>query len=609
MYRFAPQSVQIPDARYFQRLVACREACPVGTDARAYVQAVARGDYALAFRIARGPNPFASICGRVCGAPCESACRRGMLDQPVSIRVIKRTATERHGVESGADLESTLSMSTAPGSVSPERRRERVAVVGAGVAGMTCAHDLARLGYLVTVFEASRAAGGMLRVGVPAFRLPKQLVQREVEAILKLGVELRCGVSVGRDLTLLDLRQRGYSAIFLGVGLQEARRLELPGADLPGILAGLDFLRDFNTGRDIPPLGRVLVIGGGDVAYDCARCALRLPGTRQVALACLESLEEMPASQIEIVEGEEEGIQRHNRLGPVGFVGKEGRLQGVELRRVSRVFDEQGRFAPLMEPGTERVLAADTVILAIGQQSETGFAAATPGLELGRGGTVVIDPETGATSIPWLFAGGDIARGPGLFIDAISQAQRAAGSIHRMLAGREQASHPPERSSTLGFALEQPRQGMRSDWLHIPRRRPPSAAPRQRSRSKDAPVELPLDDTEARLQGARCLRCEVETIFDGTVCILCGGCADVCPMYCLRLVAMDEIGSQWGLPSGASGIIKDEDRCIRCGMCVERCPVDAITMERLCGHAPWDSMSQADTVLDAATAGTAGEAP
>ncbi len=594
MQRF---QIEIPDSGYFEGLIACREACPVGTDARAYVQAVAHGDYALAYRIARGPNPFASICGRVCGAPCESACRRGNIDRPVSIRAIKRTATERHGVESGAELDGLLALSTAAGSSAPEHRPERVAVVGAGVAGMTCAHDLARLGYQVTVFEGSKAPGGMLRVGVPGFRLPNGVVQREMDAILRLGVELRCDQSVGVDLTLLQVRAEGFDAVFLGVGLQRARMLELPGAQLQGILPGLDFLRRFNTGVEQPPLGRVVVIGGGDVAYDCARSALRLPGTSSVAMTCLESLAEMPASEIEIIEGEEEGVARHNRRGPVRFMGEGETLTGLETRRVSRVFDERGRFAPELEDGTEEILPADTVILAIGQQSDTRFAAGTPGLELGRGGTVITDPATGATSIPWLFAGGDVANGPGLFIDAISQAQRAARSIHRMLAGAAQAERDLARPTARGFARERVRQGMREDWFELPRRFPPASAPAERVGSADREVEICFDDAEARLQGARCLRCGVETVFDGAACILCGGCADVCPTFCLRLLGLEEIGLALRGPAGGGAIIKDEDRCIRCGLCAHRCPVDAITMERICGHEPWAPLSEATTTL------------
>ncbi len=573
--------IEIPDSRYFEKLIACREGCPVNTDARGYVQAVARGDYAEAYRIARGPNPFASICGRVCGAPCEAACRRGFIDKPVTIRAIKRATTERYGVEAPGDPADTLKFSTAPGSLEPEPREGKVAVVGAGVAGLTCAHDLARLGYRVTVFEADKEPGGMLRTGVPVFRMPPEAWRREIDAILALGIELRCGVRVGRDVTLPDLRGQGFAAVFLGVGLPKSRVLELPGRELGGIVSGLDLLRSFNLREKIPPLGRVVVIGGGNVAYDCARSAVRLAGTESVTMVCLEALDEMPADEIEIIEGEEEGIFLANRRGPVRFVGEEGEITGIETRKVSRVFDDEGGVAPEMTPGSEEVLDCDAIVIAVGQAGDTGVGAGLAALEFGRGGTIVADRESGATSIPWLFAAGDAALGPGLFIDAVGQAQRAARSIHEYLGGGADVG---EKDARRAFVVEGIREGMRDDYMNLPRRLPAAADPAERTGRPDMQVELPYDDGTAREQGARCLRCEVETIFDGTKCILCGGCADVCPTFCLRLVAVRDLEPA---VSGVSAIIKDEELCIRCGMCAERCPTDAVTMERLCGYEPW----------------------
>ncbi|MBI5068289.1 MAG: FAD-dependent oxidoreductase [Deltaproteobacteria bacterium] len=576
--------IEVPEGRYFDRLIACREGCPVHTDSRGYVQAAAAGDWAQSYRIARGPNPFASICGRVCGAPCEKACRRGAIDEPVSIRALKRAATERHGPEAVGDLAATLALSTAPGSLHPAPRTEKVAVVGAGVAGLTAAHDLARLGYKVTVFEESGAPGGMLRTGVPLFRLPRQVVQREIDAILALGVELRCGVRVGSQVTLPELRAQGYAAVLIAVGLQKARMLELPGAKLAGVVGGLDYLRDFNDKKSIAPMGRVLVIGGGNVAYDCARSAVRTAGTTGVTLACLEALHEMPADQVEIDEGDEEGIARRNRVGPVRFVeGPDGKLAGVEVRKVSRVFDENRRFAPELVAGTEEIIPCDTVLVAVGQAGDTTFVAGLPEAQLGRAGTIIADKQTGKTSIPWLFGAGDAAMGPGLFIDAIAQASRAVRSIDAFLQKRPVA----EAEAVRGFAVEGSRQGMWSNWLELDRKAPPVAPVQSRVKSLEEQVELSYPEEEARRQGARCLRCEVETVFDGSLCIQCGGCSDVCPTWCLRLVSLDEIGMPQPAGQQLSAIIKDEERCIRCAACADRCPTDAITMERLCGFEPW----------------------
>ena len=272
---------------------------------------------------------------------------------------------------------------------------------------------------------------------MPLFRLPRQVYEREIEAILSLGVELRCNVKVGTTVTLPELRAEGFAAVVLAVGLQKARMLDLPGRG-PGRRGRWPRLpaRLQRHSEPVAPMGRVVVIGGGNVAYDCARAALRTAGTSAVTLVSLEALHEMPADQVEITEGDEEGIVRRNRFGPVRFVeGPAGTLAGLEVRQVSRVFDEQRRFAPEMVPGTEQVIPCDTVLVAVGQAGDTGFVTGLPELPLGRGGTVIADRETGKTSIPWLWAVGDAALGPGLFISAIAQASRAAALHPRRAAG------------------------------------------------------------------------------------------------------------------------------------------------------------------------------
>ncbi len=588
------RNVVLPDRRYFEKLISCREGCPVNTDARGYVQAVAKGDYKLAYRIARGPNPFASICGRVCGAPCEKACRRGDIDEPVNIRAIKRTTTERHGVEVNENLRETLEMAVGPGSVDAEPRPEKVAIVGAGVAGMTTAHDLARLGYQVTVFEATDEPGGMMRFGVPIFRLPRNVWKSEVDAILELGVELKCGVKIGEDMTIAELREQDFEAVLVAIGLQKSRLLELPGHEQKGILGGLTLLDDYNALRKIPALGRTVVIGGGNVAYDCARSAIRLEGTTSVHLACLEALDEMPADLIEVIEGDEEGIIRMNRRGPVRFVGDGKKVTGLETRAVSRVFDEEGRFSPQMVNGSEETLEVDTIVMAIGQAGDESFVTGVSEIELGRGGTVVADRETGKTSLPWLFAAGDIAMGPGLFIDCVAQGHRAARSIHEHIAGKERADEDYTPYLDRGWMLEGIRDNLNRKWIDLQRTFPPDEHVEGRFEDLDRQVELMFPDAQARNEGARCLRCEVETVFDGNKCILCGGCADVCPTYCLRLVSLAEIGMETEETKGQSAIIKDEDRCIRCAMCAIRCPTDTITMERLCGYEPWADRASLD---------------
>ena len=360
----------IGGAGYWMKMVKCQDACPVHTDACGYVNAIAEGRDQDAYRIARATNPFASICGRVCGAPCEANCRRGSLDSPVSIRALKRFVTEQFGPETG---DFTNYREGCNQEMLPQNRGEfeRVAVVGAGVAGLTVAHDLVQLGYKVTVFEAYSSPGGMLTAGVPVFRLPRELVMSEIDAILSLGVELKCNQRLGRDFTINSLRQQGFKAIFLGVGLPKGRKLDLPGADLAGVYDGMDFLRAFNEGNPLPVGKRIIVIGGGNVAYDVARSAVRpqdsfgpaspdavglssqdsfgpsgtgddvhssesvaydvarsavrMSGEKQVHVVCLENRKQMPADEIEVTEGAEEGLVLHNSRGPPEEVENQGK--------------------------------------------------------------------------------------------------------------------------------------------------------------------------------------------------------------------------------------------------------------------------------------------
>ncbi|MGB6694132.1 MAG: FAD-dependent oxidoreductase, partial [Terracidiphilus sp.] len=382
---------RIGGAGYWMEMVKCQDACPVHTDACGYVNAIAEGRDEDAYRIARATNPFASICGRVCGAPCEANCRRGSLDEPVAIRALKRFVTTKFGPETG---DFTRYRESCNQEMLPPNRGdfEKVAVIGAGVAGMTVAHDLAQLGYKVTVFEADSKPGGMLTAGVPVFRLPRELVMAEIDAIVSLGVELQCNKRMGRDFTIQDLRNQGYKAVFLGVGLPKGRKLDLPGANLAGVHDGMDFLRAFNDGVPLPVGKKIVVIGGGNVAYDVARSAvrpleamepedsaadvqrgesvaydvarsaMRLSGQREVHVVCLESRREMPADEIEVVEGAEEGLVLHNSRGPREIVGKDGKVAGLRTVECTAVFDENHRFNPRFDESRQETIEADTII-------------------------------------------------------------------------------------------------------------------------------------------------------------------------------------------------------------------------------------------------------
>jgi NADPH-dependent glutamate synthase beta subunit-like oxidoreductase len=632
-------SVVVPDDDYYRRLISCQDACPVHTDARGYVRAIAAGRFEEAYWIARGPNPFASICGRICGAPCEAACRRGRIprtdddgrfvgpDRPIAIRALKRFACEQAGVEARptdeileaarayvpeacADAEEMAAVLRAlsAGRIEPARG-ERVAILGAGPAGLSCAHDLALMGFSPVVYESEPVAAGMLAFGVPEYRLPRELIRREVAVIEALGVDIRCGVTVGRDVSFAELR-RSHAAVVIAVGAKRPRSLGLPGESGPGVLGGVDFLRAIALGQPVATGESAVVIGGGNVAYDvarsvlrqtaydAARAAARLPGTRRVRLVSLETLEEMPADTVEIVEGDEEGIERLNGWGPVEIRRDgAGTVTGVIVRRCLRVFDDGRRFAPVFDDGERRTLDCDTVLLATGQATDLGFLAdGGADVEQARPGWPRVDAETLATTAPGVFVAGDLAHGTRLLIDAVASGKRAARSVYRHVRGREISMQLDTSHLTL------PLYARERGYETLTRRTVPTLAPAARLADSRAEVEVGFDAASACSEASRCLDCGVTPVFDGARCVLCGGCVDVCPTLCLKLVGLDDlagspelaraIGEAFGPDAdlrSESAILKDEDRCIRCGLCAARCPVDAITMDRVRFALEWRS--------------------
>jgi NADPH-dependent glutamate synthase beta subunit-like oxidoreductase/ferredoxin len=592
--------VAAPDAQWLWDNEPCRAACPVHTDAGAYVTAIAEGRYRDAYVIARTPNPFASICGRVCAAPCESACRRGTVDAPIAIRALKRFVTEQFGVESFA---TSAVWHEVHGPV-PPATGPSVGVIGGGPAGLAAAHDLRLAGHPVTVYESNERLGGMMVLGIPEYRLPRALISREVEAVVELGVEVVTGVSVGNDVSMQELLDR-HGAVFLAIGTGRGRELDLPGHELDGVLRAIEFLLNVNQGFRVDLGERVVVVGGGNVAFDVARSALRaagdpdpaLPagpepgarsidderramtttldvaraavraGVREVTVFALESPEEIPADPEEIAEAEQEGITIVYRRGPHRFVGDGGRVTGFETIAVESVFDEAGRFAPVFRPGTEEVIAADSVILAVGQVADLGLL---DGVDVARNerGALQVDPRTLQTSHPKIWAGGDVAKGPRNLIDAIADGQCAAAAIHASLVGAA-AEQPLRIEVTLLPSFRR----LDSAYDAIPRVAVPST-PTDR-RVGFAEVEVGFGDADAQREALRCLRCFDNIMLEPELCILCGLCVDVCPTDCITITRADRIGVGG---SEQSALLLDEDHCIRCGLCVNRCPPAALSM-------------------------------
>jgi formate dehydrogenase (NADP+) beta subunit len=619
---------KVVDLEWLESNFPCMQACPVHTQAGRYVSLIAEGRYEEAYHYARIPNPFASICGRVCGHPCEPACRRGQFDSPISIRALKRFVTERYGPESRNPIDVF--------SENPRvKHAEKVAVIGSGPAGMSTAHDLALLGYPVTVFEAATVPGGMMHLGIPEYRLPRDVLQAQIREILDMGPELKLNMRLGRDFSLEDLKRQGYKSVLMAFGLHRSRDLNLPGHELDGVVKGIDFLLNVNLGYRFEVGKRVVVIGGGNVAIDVARSAMReqqkmasegLPneltssemdvamkefmdvsraalrmGAREVLLVCLESRAEMPAADEEIEEGLLEGMKLAPSLGPKQFVGKDGKLTGLEVIKCLSVFDKNKRFSPKFAEGTESVIPCDTVILAIGQASDTSFLNPADGIETTRQGTLKINPDTLMTTAPGIFAAGDIAFGPRLIINAVADGKKAAVEIDKYLRGSE---WKPKAKYVQITVLDHHKMAEHYDEYS---RLPVPALPIDR-RTGVAEVETGFTEQQARAEASRCLKCWINTIFEGTEasgteCILCGGCVDVCPENCLSLVPLKEFAfteedmeplrkeqGQRGIDLQhvsadeltqveGSVMVKDETVCIRCGLCAERCPARTISME------------------------------
>ncbi len=588
--------VMIPDLDYYLRQIDCRDGCPVNTDPRGYMIALHAGNYLEGYRIARGPNPFSSICGIICGAPCETSCRRDRVDKTLTIRAQKRFLNEWFGMDKEAHIKS-LEMSYARGSTHPKPNGLKVACIGAGVASMTCAHDLLRLGYAVDVYEMMRVPGGMLTYGVPTYRLKNEIAFNECFAIEYLGAKMHYNMKVGRDISMTELQSR-YDAVFLGVGLWKSRELPIPGADGPDVIRGIEYLRVRCAEEEWKIGDNLIVVGGGNVAFDVARTSVR-NGAKKVTMVCMETRDEQTADEFEIEDGMEEGIAILNRLSPVAVErDSAGKITGLRVQKLYSLFDYTGRFAPKPVPDSEFVIPCDCLALAIGQAMDMSVFNGwdkRDQLVMDRG-LIKSERGTGRTSVKGIYAGGDAAFGAALFITAIRHGQDVARAIDTDL--RETKPYQEFAGEFTEITPIRDKEYLRTKWA-LPSMQPPAVRVKNVNM-----VENNYTPEEAHQQANRCLQCHVSPVFDGTLCIKCNGCVDVCPCNCLKQVPVsklnldlgegllrDAVNNFYGVDSFemadeeldlmGTAMMKDEDLCIRCGLCAEKCPTQAVTMDSM----------------------------
>lgn len=471
----------------------CQLACPANIDIPGYLRLIAQGKVNEAYALILEKVPFPGILGRVCTRPCEDTCQRGEVNMPIAICALKRYAADN---ESGSWREA-LRVKDDTG--------HKVAIIGAGPAGLTAAFYLRRKGHQVTIFESRAEPGGMMRFGIPAYRLPLAVLEKESNQILELGIELKRGQKLGEDFNLNQLKSEGYEAVFLAVGAQLSRKIELEGANLEDVLWGLDFLSGVREGKEVSLKNRVLVVGGGNVAIDVALTALRL-GAKEVTLACLESQEEMPANRWEVEQAIDEGVKLMPSWGPSRILAANGKVSGIELVRCTSVFDDKGNFCPVFDNDTKETVEVEQVILAIGQTSDVSLVDPEGTLKLEQG-LIAVAQDTQETGMPGVFAGGDVTKAAGSIIEAIAAGRRAASSIDKSLGGDGNIEE-----TLWQRPAPEPYTGRRNKGFADLGRGEMPKLPISETHHGFAEVELGLDTEQVTREAKRCLQCDLELI-------------------------------------------------------------------------------------------------
>jgi NADPH-dependent glutamate synthase beta subunit-like oxidoreductase len=530
----------------------CQMTCPAGIDVPTYVNLIGMGHDAEAIEVIRRDNPFPWVCGLVCTRPCELMCVRGRVDKPISIKFLKAFAAER-----------ALSDRHYHNPAKAPEKGKRIAVIGAGPGGMTAAYYLALKGYGLTVFEALPVAGGMMMLGIPRYRLPREVIDREVAMLEDLGIEFRFDTRYGKDITLDSLKAEGFDAVFLAIGAHQAFKLNIPGeTDFPQVIEAIDLLRRVALGDRRIPGKHAVIIGGGNVAIDAARTCLRL-GSDEVTIAYRRTRAEMPADVEEVEQAEDEGIHMSFLTIPKAVIGSDGRLTGLKCIRATLIKkDDSERLFPVPVEGSDFVIEADTVISAIGQRIDLECLSDLKGLKWTRRQTIQANIVSMETSIPGVFAGGDAVTGPATVVEAIGAGKRAAEAIDRFLSGIPQPKMPPV-----------PVRRTRVEWMEVPAstkmtlRRPEMPLLNlERRRTTFQQVELGYTENVVREEARRCLRCDI--------CLRCGKCVEVCRDM-MGINALEFGFLNFDKPETTDFRVTAE-RCILCGACAANCPNQAI---------------------------------
>src|SRR6266542_2005599 len=584
---------------WYQDNIPCQEACPVKTNCRGYLNLAAAGEFEKGWELALDPNPMASICGSVCAAPCETACRRKEVDKPLSIRYVKKFLSD--WTHENVRVDGRPYAQPAPPVYGPPAKR--VAIVGAGCAGLSAASDLAKLGFGVTVFDALDMAGGTTLAGVPPFRLPREVIDRDVAGIVNDNVELRLSTYVGRDVKLRELHER-YDAVLITAGCFEPNYIGIPGEDSTGVMAGIVFLERAYRGRPVEVGKRVVVLGGGYTAMDCASTSWRL-GADDIYIVYRRGRDEMVVDEEELTETEREGMEFVYLASPVEVLADEGgHVRAVRFVR-NRLGppDRSGRRAPEPIEGSEFEIPCETVLLALGQAPDNTFLGEFEQFRVKRWRDLKVDPQTFQTAVESIFIAGDYRTGPTTIIEAVAEGRSAAQQVARYLDPIALAVDVPEyheivtlrRSSTtdnVGLIsgegeLARVYHNMSVDYDRIPRQEMPKLTKGER-RGLFLEVNRGYEGAQAVAESDRCLKCNFNIEIVGELCIICGGCVDVCPMDVIHMVDMADVVDDGSIPGvgeakkwqNGVAFFLDETACIRCALCIIRCPTDAITMNR-----------------------------